>query len=103
MPQDTLFGDDELHDGLRLTMEDLGMVEGESAWRISIHTRTRRTKEWRILSTTVLTGIEADFVPTLLSECSAAWCWGTTADVIRVWQPIIRQAKQHRKAHRYMG
>lgn len=103
MPQQELFGMDPTRAGVRLTVEEVLHEGRDLRWRVTLQSKPRPDSSWCAWAITVMEGIEMDYLPTLTNEVLAAWAYGSSKDVMRVWQRTIHEARLHRRAHRYMS
>ena len=82
---------------LRIEVEDL-TTKGEPGFSVWL----KQQREGGVLETLAvvkLSGLEVDFLSTLVADAFSAWLYGQQGDVLRAVQGISRQAKRHARLH----
>lgn len=98
MPQQSLLPDYPPMTGLRVDFED-GSVTFSDAIKVSVRVGHRGNEPTTIWAAE-FTGVENDYLETLVTEVTRAWLFSPSwTDVSRAATRVLRDARRHRRKH----
>lgn len=100
MPEQSLFADDPIHQGVRCNLVwDPHQTDG--GCHVLFVQVLRDTGYWTTLWVGNLPGVMMDFLPTFVTDIYDAYAHGKRGDVLQAAVGTYKAALAHRKAHQY--